>query len=140
MYDEAAMMDLSDEEKQKVESEKESFDGLAESINAVKEELSGGKIQRAFLTAGKTVDAFSKALKDTEGKTDDLGDAFAEIGKGTILEKPLRELGNKFENLIDESEFLDKEFKGFGKALDKIPISDGLRQLVSNTLGEDAAG
>ena len=140
MWDVEAAEGLSEEEREKAHETKDSLDELNSSIQEVKSELDGGKIQKAFHTAGKAATAFSEALKDAEGETDTLGDAFAEFGKGTILEKPLKALGNRFEELIDDSKFLDKEFHGLGDTLDKIPVSDGLKNLVSSVLGEDAAG
>jgi hypothetical protein len=140
MWNVDVMNSLSDGQREKAHQMKDSLDEMNGKVQEVKKELDGGKIQQAFLTAGKVADSFSEALKDTEKESKTLGDAFAKLGKGTILEKPLKALGDKFENLIDESKFLDKEFKGMGETLDKLPISDSLKKLVSSTLGEKAAG
>lgn len=142
MWNVDAMEALSDEEREKAHETKDSLDELNSSIQEVKSELDGGKIQKIFHTAGKASTAFSKALKDVSKDTRTLGDDFAEFGKKYGLEKPFRAIGDKFEDLIDETNALDKEFKGLGVVSDDVieklaewGASEDMQNLVKNTLG-----
>ena len=142
MWNVDAMEALSDEEREKAHETKDSLDELNSSIQEVKSELDGGKIQKIFHTAGKASTAFSKALKDVSKDTRTLGDDFAEFGKKYGLEKPFRAIGDKFEDLIDETNALDREFEGLGVVSDDVieklaewGASEDMQNLVKNTLG-----
>lgn len=142
MWDVEAAEKLSKEDREKAHETKDSLDELNSSIQEVKSELDGGKIQKIFHIAGKASTAFSKALKDAEKDTRTLGDEFAEFGKKYGLEKPFRAIGDKFEDLIDETNALDNEFEGLGivsdDVIDKLAewgASEDMQNLVKNTLG-----
>lgn len=147
MWNVEAMNDLTDEELEKAHETKDALDELNSSIKEVEQELDGGKVQAVFHTAGKASKAFSKALKDTEGETDDLGEAFEEFGDKIGLGEQFKQLGQKIEDVIDSSETLDKEFEGLGivseetlSKLDGLPLGDDTKNLIRNTLGTNEGG
>jgi phage-related protein len=95
MYDEAAMMGLDDETREKVEAEKEAFDNLSDSINAVNQELSGGKIQKAIRGLEKQTRHLSDAFKDGKNMSQTFMEAFEDVGLGP-LESPVKHLASSF--------------------------------------------
>lgn len=147
MWNVEAMNNLSDEQREKAHETMDELSELNSSIEEVKQELDGGKIQKIFHTAGNASKSLSKAFKDTEGKTDDLGEAFEEIGKKYGLGDQFKALGQKIEGVIDSSEKLDKEFEGLGivseetlSKLDSLPIGEDTKNLIKNTFGTNQGG
>ena len=144
MYDVEKMEsdDLDDEKRQEIEEEISNLQEINDKLNAVEDELDGGKIQKIFRGLAKASTDTSKALKGTSKASDMLEEEFGNLADKFGLGDQLDKFGKSLDSAIDESKFLKKEFKGLGIAsedmlskIDNLPFGDATKSLIKNTLG-----
>lgn len=149
MYDVEKMEsdDLDDEKRQEIEEEISSLQEINDKLNAVEDELDGGKIQKVFRTLEKATDGASKALKKEAKAADLLEEEFGGLAKQLGLDDELKKFGDSIDNTIKSSKLLNKSFEGLGivseetlSKLDKLPIGDNTKNLIKNTLGKNEGG
>lgn len=149
MYDVEKMAsdDLDDEKRQEIEEEINNLQEINDKLNAVEDELDGGKIQKVFRTLEKATDGASKALKKEAKAADLLEEEFGDLAKQFGLDDELKKFGDSIDNTIKSSKLLNKSFEGLGivseetlSKLDKLPIGDNTKNLIKNTLGKNEGG
>ena len=149
MYDVEKMAsdDLDDEKRQEIEEEISNLQEINDKLNAVEDELDGGKIQKVFRTLEKATDGASKALKKEAKAADLLEEEFGDLAKQLGLDDELKKFGDSIDNTIKSSKLLNKSFEGLGivseetlSKLDKLPIGDNTKNLIKNTLGKNEGG
>ena len=149
MYDVEKMEsdDLDDEKRQEIEEEISNLQEINDKLNAVEDELDGGKIQKIFRGLAKASTDTSKALKGTSKASDMLEEEFGNLADKFGLGDQLDKFGKSLDSAIDESKFLKKEFKGLGIAsedmlskIDNLPFGDATKSLIKNTLGTNENG
>ena len=149
MYDVEKMEsdDLDDEKRQEIEEEISNLQEINDKLNAVEDELDGGKIQKIFRGLAKASTDTSKALKGTSKASDMLEEEFGNLADKFGLGDQLDKFGKSLDSAIDESKFLKKEFKGLGIAsedmlskIDSLPFGDATKSLIKNTLGTNENG
>ena len=81
MYDVEKMEsdDLDDEKRQEIEEEISNLQQINDKLNAVEDELDGGKIQKIFRGLAKASTDTSKALKGTSKASDMLEEEFGNL-------------------------------------------------------------
>ena len=149
MYDVEKMEsdDLDDEKRQEIEEEISNLQEINDKLNAVEDELDGGKIQKIFRGLAKASTDTSKALKGTSKASDMLEEEFGNLADKFGLGDQLDKFGKSLDSAIDESKFLKKEFKGLGivsedmlSKIDNLPFGDATKSLIKNTLGTNENG
>ena len=149
MYDVEKMGsdDLDDEKRQEIEEEISNLQEINDKLNAVEDELDGGKIQKIFRGLAKASTDTSKALKGTSKASDMLEEEFGNLADKFGLGDQLDKFGKSLDSAIDESKFLKKEFKGLGivsedmlSKIDNLPFGDATKSLIKNTLGTNENG
>ena len=149
MYDVEKMGsdDLDDEKRQEIEEEISNLQEINDKLNAVEDELDGGKIQKIFRGLAKASTDTSKALKGTSKASDMLEEEFGNLADKFGLGDQLDKFGKSLDSAIDESKFLKKEFKGLGivsedmlSKIDSLPFGDATKSLIKNTLGTNENG
>lgn len=133
---------MSLEKRQAIDEEIAAANELAAKHREVAQELEGGKIQKAFRDVSKASSDFGKELKKTEKATDAFEKTIDGLDIDDRLKDPLKKLGSRFTDVIDETEVLEKKFDGLGivsedtiDKLGELGLNEDLQNFVTSTLG-----
>lgn len=134
MYDVAAMDrdNLSQEKRAEIEKELNTLQEINDQLNAVEDELDGGKIQKIFRGLEKGSKGVQKVLKQ-EGKTrQNVNKAFDVLEKKLGLnDKTFDKFADNIANAIDSSDALNATFEGLNDEGDAL-----IDQLEKSPLGK----
>lgn len=134
MYDVAAMErdNLSQEKRAEIEKELNTLQEINDQLNAVEDELDGGKIQKIFRGLEKGSKGVQKVLKQ-EGKTrQNVNKAFDVLEKKLGLnDKTFDKFADNIANAIDSSDALNATFEGLNDEGDAL-----IDQLEKSPLGK----
>jgi hypothetical protein len=135
------------EKRQAIDEEIKEANELATSFRNVTKELEGGKIQKALKTVSKASKDFGDALQDSEKASTSFEKAIDGLDIDDRLKDPLKKVGKRFGDLIDNSVDLEKEFDSLGvvsddavKKLGELGVGEGTQNLIKNTLGSGSGG